>query len=91
MALDSCVQQTRGMNYYVITEPCVGVKDKACVAACPVDCIYEGDNQFFIHPDECIYCGMCMNACPVEAIFPIEDVPAEWTGFIQKAHDHFGI
>ena len=24
---------------YVIAEPCVGTKDKACVPACPVDCI----------------------------------------------------
>ena len=28
---------------YVIAEPCVDVKDKACVDECPVDCIYEGD------------------------------------------------
>ncbi len=27
---------------YVITDPCVDVKDKACVEECPVDCIYEG-------------------------------------------------
>jgi len=24
---------------YVITEPCIDVKDKACVEVCPVDCI----------------------------------------------------
>jgi NAD-dependent dihydropyrimidine dehydrogenase PreA subunit len=28
---------------YVIAEPCVSVKDRACVPACPVDCIYEYD------------------------------------------------
>ncbi|MDX1621323.1 MAG: ferredoxin, partial [Nitriliruptorales bacterium] len=27
---------------YVIAEPCIDVKDKACVEECPVDCIYEG-------------------------------------------------
>ena len=27
---------------YVIAQPCVDVKDKACVDECPVDCIYEG-------------------------------------------------
>ena len=26
---------------YVIAQPCVDVKDKACVDECPVDCIYE--------------------------------------------------
>jgi len=36
---------------YIIAEPCIDVKDKACVAACPVDCIYEGPAQLFIHPD----------------------------------------
>ena len=25
---------------YVITEPCVDVKDASCVDVCPVDCIY---------------------------------------------------
>ncbi|MHB8340760.1 MAG: ferredoxin, partial [Mycobacteriales bacterium] len=25
---------------YVIAEPCVDVKDKACIDECPVDCIY---------------------------------------------------
>ena len=54
---------------YVITEPCIDVKDKACVEVCPVDCIYEGLNQLFIHPDECIDCGACEPVCPVKAIF----------------------
>ena len=26
-------------SFYVITEPCIGVKDKSCVSVCPVDCI----------------------------------------------------
>ena len=25
---------------YVITSPCIDVKDGACVPCCPVDCIY---------------------------------------------------
>ncbi|MET4225461.1 NAD-dependent dihydropyrimidine dehydrogenase PreA subunit, partial [Oerskovia enterophila] len=25
---------------YVIAQPCVDVKDKACIEECPVDCIY---------------------------------------------------
>ena len=28
---------------HIIAEPCIGVKDRACVPACPVDCIYEYD------------------------------------------------
>ena len=60
---------------YVITEACKNTKDRACVDVCPVDCIYEGPDQLFIHPDECIDCGACEPECPVTAIFPEEDVP----------------
>jgi ferredoxin len=60
---------------YVITEACIGVKDRGCVDVCPVDCIYEGETQLYIHPDECIDCGACEPECPVNAIFPEEDVP----------------
>ena len=51
---------------YVIAEPCIDVKDKACVEVCPVDCIYEGPTQLFIHPDECSDCGACEPVCPVK-------------------------
>ena len=66
---------------YVICEPCVDVKDKACVEECPVDCIYEGARSLYIHPGECIDCAACEPACPVEAIFYADDVPAEWSDF----------
>ena len=60
---------------YIITEPCVGLKDAACVDVCPVDCIYtrEQDDQFFINPDECIDCGVCEPECPADAIRPDTD------------------
>lgn len=53
---------------YVIALPCVDVKDRACIDECPVDCIYEGDRKLYINPAECIDCGACELACPVEAI-----------------------
>lgn len=55
---------------YVITEACINTKDKSCVDVCPVDCIYEGPDMLYIHPDECIDCGACEPECPVTAIFP---------------------
>ncbi len=61
---------------YVIAEPCVDVKDRACVEECPVDCIYEGERALYIHPDECVDCGACEPVCPVEAIFYEDDVPS---------------
>ena len=56
-----------------------------------IGCIYEADDQFYIHPDECIDCGACEPECPVQAIFPDTDVPEEWTAYIEKNHEHFDI
>ena len=75
---------------YIIAEPCIETKDASCVEVCPVDCIYEGDDMYYIHPDECIDCGACEPECPVQAIFPDTDVPAEWTSYIEKNRVHFG-
>jgi lipoic acid synthetase len=69
---------------YIIAEPCIGVKDRACVDECPVDCIYEGEDQLYIHPEECVDCDACLPACPVDAIFPADSVPAEWQEYIPK-------
>jgi NAD-dependent dihydropyrimidine dehydrogenase PreA subunit len=69
---------------YVVTEPCIGVKDKSCMTVCPVDCIYEGEDMVYIHPDECIDCGLCEPECPVSAIFVDTDVPEEWRAYIEK-------
>jgi len=68
---------------YVITEPCIDIKDRACVDVCPVDCIYEGERMLYIHPDECIDCGACEPECPVTAIFPEEDVPDQWRDYTE--------
>jgi NAD-dependent dihydropyrimidine dehydrogenase PreA subunit len=76
---------------YIIAEPCINTKDASCVDVCPVDCIYEADDQFYIHPEECIDCGACEPECPVQAIFPDTDVPAEWTSYIAKNYTHFGL
>jgi ferredoxin len=74
---------------YTIAEPCIDVKDKACVEECPVDCIYEGDRMLYIHPTECIDCGACEPVCPVEAIFYEDDVPAEWADFKPINREYF--
>jgi NAD-dependent dihydropyrimidine dehydrogenase PreA subunit len=74
---------------YIIAEPCINVKDKACVEVCPVDCIYDGGDQFFINPEECIDCGACEPECPVEAIYPEDEVPEEMESYIAKNVDFF--
>ena len=76
---------------YVITEACIGTKDASCVEVCPVDCIYttETDPQYYIDPDTCIDCAASEPACPVNAIFFEEDVPAEMKQYIQINRDFF--
>ena len=74
---------------FIICEPCVEVKDSACVGVCPVDCIHEGTDQFYIEPDECIDCGVCEPECPVEAIFEEDAVPEQWTDYIKKNYAYF--
>lgn len=76
---------------YAIAAPCIGVKDTACVDACPVDCIHprRGESmsaeapQLYIDPGDCICCGACVPACPVSAIFLDEDVPVQWKEYVQ--------
>ncbi|HEY3480600.1 MAG TPA: ferredoxin [Streptomyces sp.] len=74
---------------YVIAEPCVDLKDKACIEECPVDCIYEGSRSLYIHPDECVDCGACEPVCPVEAIFYEDDTPEEWKDYYKANVEFF--
>jgi ferredoxin len=83
---------------YVIALPCIGVKDGACLAVCPVDCIHPTKTevgfaeaeQLYIDPVNCIDCNLCVDECPVQAIFPQDDLPAEWKHFIEKNAAHYG-
>lgn len=73
------------MTYY-ITSPCIGELDLSCIDVCPVDCILyeEGvDKMVYVDPDECIDCGACEPACPVNAIFAEDDLPEEETAFAE--------
>jgi NAD-dependent dihydropyrimidine dehydrogenase PreA subunit len=82
---------------YIITEPCIGTKDSACVDVCPVDCIHPRKDEpefasvemLYIHPDECIDCGACVPACPVEAIFALDETPDKWKNFIPMNAQYF--
>jgi NAD-dependent dihydropyrimidine dehydrogenase PreA subunit len=74
---------------YVIAEPCVDVMDKTCIDECPVDCIYEGERMFYIHPEECVDCAACEPVCPVEAIYYEDDVPDPWKAYSKANADFF--
>ena len=71
---------------FVITQACIDTLNKSCWEACPVFCIYfdEGaDRMLYINPAECIDCGACRPVCPVSAIFPEEEVPADQSLFTE--------
>jgi len=87
---------------HIITEPCVGTCDTACVAVCPVDCIhptkeewdesYKEDikgKQLYIDNDTCTDCTLCVPECPVEAIFEEEDLPEGQEKYIEINSKYF--
>src|SRR6478735_2550364 len=85
----SAPQEDRSPMTYVIAQPCVDLKDKACIEECPVDCIYEGERSLYIHPDECVDCGACEPVCPVEAIYYEDDVPEQWAEYYKANVEFF--
>lgn len=74
---------------FVITSPCIGEKSAECVDVCPVDCIEEGEDMFYINPDVCIDCSACEAVCPVEAIFVEDDVPEKESEYIKLNQQFF--
>ena len=81
---------------YVITEACT--KDELCVDACPVDCIhpkkdeagFEEAKQLYVEPDDCIDCGACVPVCQSNAVFPLDELPAELAHFAAQNAAYFG-
>ncbi|MEE8169983.1 MAG: 4Fe-4S binding protein [Phycisphaerae bacterium] len=80
---------------HIITEPCIATKDTSCVAICPVDCIqptnehagFEKAEMLYIDPTTCIDCGLCVDECPVRAIFQDDELPAEMSKYVEiNAH-----
>ena len=77
---------------FVITDPCIGTNDAACVDVCPVDCIhprkdepeFETASTLYIHPEECIDCGACVPVCPVAAIYDsVDSTPSSQQALIE--------
>lgn len=74
---------------HVVTGRCVGCRYTDCCVVCPVFCFYEIEepNMLLIDPDVCIDCQACVPACPVHAIWFLEELPPEydeWTKFNQE-------
>lgn len=72
---------------YVVTSNCEDCRFTDCVEVCPVNCFYGDDRMLYINPNECIDCDACVPACPVEAIFALDDVPDDQKAWIQVNTD----
>jgi ferredoxin len=79
---------------YVITDACT--KDFICASECATAAIAPtsasnaaGVSQLFINPDECIDCGNCASVCPSNAIFSLDDLPADKAHFEEKNKAYF--
>lgn len=80
---------------YVVTDACV--KDFLCVTECSTSAIapQQSDaaaatvSQVYINPDECIDCGNCASICAQNAIFALDELPADKAEFAEKNRAYF--
>ncbi len=76
---------------YVVIDNCNKCRFTDCVVVCPVDCFHAAEDMLYVDPDECIDCGACVPECPVEAIYPEDELPEDkqkWTAInAEKAPD----
>lgn len=80
---------------YVVTDACI--KDFVCVPECSTAAIAPAVDdpaaatvtQVYINPDECIDCGNCASACEQNAIYVLEELPAEKAAFAEKNKNYF--
>jgi ferredoxin len=69
---------------HVVTEDCIKCKYTKCASLCPVTAFHEADQFLVINPVECIDCGLCVHACPVHAIYAIENLPPQYAECIER-------
>jgi ferredoxin len=71
---------------HIVTSRCVNCRYTDCCQVCPVDCFWEIEEpaMLVIDPDTCIDCGLCIEECPVKAIYTEDDCPEPYTEWIEK-------
>jgi ferredoxin len=76
---------------HIVTARCVDCRYTDCCAVCPVNCFYEIKDpaMLVIDPDTCIDCGLCVPECPINAIYPIQELPKEYAEWTEKNKELF--
>lgn len=66
----------------VVTENCKLCRFTECVSVCPVACFHADEQMVYIDNSLCIECRACIPACPVKAIYDVEELPESLQGWI---------
>jgi ferredoxin len=76
---------------HVVTARCVDCRYTDCCAVCPVDCFYETTDpaMLVIDPDTCIDCELCVPECPINAIYPEDELPEQYADWTEKNREMF--
>lgn len=74
---------------HIVTERCVNSRYTDCCTVCPADCFFEVADpaMLVIDPNTCIDCELCVAECPVQAIWPEDELPEEYVEWVQKNAD----
>jgi ferredoxin len=68
---------------FVVTEACIACRYGDCAGVCPQSAVHVGPNFVVINPRTCANCGLCEMVCPVNAIYPMANVPAGQEQFVE--------
>lgn len=71
---------------HVVVARCVDCRYTDCASVCPVDCFYEiqDPHMLVIDPDTCIDCALCVPECPINAIYPEDELPEVYQEWLDK-------
>ena len=71
---------------HVVTGRCVDCRYTDCCTVCPVECFYEVTDlaMLVIDPDTCIDCELCVPECPINAIYPEDELPECYEEWVDK-------
>lgn len=74
----------------IVTDCCQGCLEHPCQEVCPKGAISMVDGKSYIDQSKCIKCGLCMKACPYNAIIKQERPCVEACGVNAIGKDEYG-